>query len=211
MSTRVAICDTEPIAIEGLQALLARCEDFQLVGAEASLLSGMDVVLEKAPDIVLIDKSFGIHLLLDWLRRLRTNGSNVAPVVWGTTMAEAEAMRLLQAGAKGVLRKTTSTTLILSCLRTVAEGSTWMEEALFEGTERQVRGMRAALTARELQVAELVERGLKNRDIGMRLGIRPGTVKIHLKHIFEKTGIRGRYGLALSGLKEKGFLSLPPV
>jgi DNA-binding NarL/FixJ family response regulator len=53
---------------------------------------------------------------------------------------------------------------------------------------------------------ELVERGMKNRDIGDALGIRTGTVKIHLKHIFEKTGIRGRYGLALSGLKEKGFL-----
>jgi len=43
------------------------------------------------------------------------------------------------------------------------------------------------------------------------MGIRPGTVKIHLKHIFEKTGIRGRYGLALSGLREKGLLSYPMV
>jgi len=40
------------------------------------------------------------------------------------------------------------------------------------------------------------------------LGIRSGTVKIHLKHIFEKTGIRGRYGLALSGLREKGLLAM---
>jgi two-component system nitrate/nitrite response regulator NarL len=54
---------------------------------------------------------------------------------------------------------------------------------------------------------ELVERGLKNKDIGESLGIRTGTVKIHLKHIFEKTGIRGRYGLAISGLKEKGLLA----
>ena len=56
---------------------------------------------------------------------------------------------------------------------------------------------------------ELVERGLKNKDIASALGIRIGTVKIHLKHIFEKTDIRGRYGLALSGLKEKGLLTSP--
>ena len=56
---------------------------------------------------------------------------------------------------------------------------------------------------------DIIEQGMKNRDIGRELGIRPGTVKIHLKHIFEKTGIRGRYGLALSGLREKGLLSLP--
>jgi DNA-binding NarL/FixJ family response regulator len=56
-------------------------------------------------------------------------------------------------------------------------------------------------------VRDLVERGLKNKDIAVALGIRTGTVKIHLKHIFEKTGIHGRYGLALSGLKEKGLLA----
>ena len=51
----------------------------------------------------------------------------------------------------------------------------------------------------------LVERGYRNKDIGQNLGIGTGTVKIHLKHIFEKTGIRGRYGLALYGLKQKGL------
>jgi DNA-binding NarL/FixJ family response regulator len=58
-------------------------------------------------------------------------------------------------------------------------------------------------------VIELIERGYRNKDIGIALGIRTGTVKIHLKHIFEKTGIRGRYGLAISRLKEKGVLAIP--
>ena len=49
--------------------------------------------------------------------------------------------------------------------------------------------------------------GTRIRKSAEALGIRTGTVKIHLKHIFEKTGIRGRYGLALSGLKHKGLLA----
>ena len=53
-----------------------------------------------------------------------------------------------------------------------------------------------------------MEQGFKNKEIAVELGIRPGTVKIHLKHIFEKTGVRGRYGLAISGLKERGVVSL---
>ena len=81
-----------------------------------------------------------------------------------------------------------------------------MEEQALQETEHPSRRRHSPLTARELQVMELVERGLKNKEIGDNLGIRTGTVKIHLKHIFEKTGIRGRYGLALSGLKEKGLL-----
>jgi DNA-binding NarL/FixJ family response regulator len=47
---------------------------------------------------------------------------------------------------------------------------------------------------------------MKNKDIARELGIRPGTVKIHLKHIFEKTGVRGRYGLALSVINQRGSL-----
>jgi DNA-binding NarL/FixJ family response regulator len=81
-----------------------------------------------------------------------------------------------------------------------------MEDGVLADNEWPIRPQRSALTARELEVAELVERGMKNRDIADALGIRTGTVKIHLKHIFEKTGIRGRYGLALSGLKEKGLV-----
>jgi len=48
------------------------------------------------------------------------------------------------------------------------------------------RAARSPLTGRELEVMELVERGLKNKDIASALGIRIGTVKIHLKHIFER-------------------------
>ena len=130
-------------------------------------------------------------------------------MVWGVAINEAEALRLMQAGAHGVIRKTADLSNVLACLRTVAAGSTWMEQSLLGEADRPVRNTRSNLTPREQEVVELVEQGLKNKEIGSSMGIRPGTVKIHLKHIFEKTGIRGRYGLALSGLREKGLLSYP--
>ena len=83
-----------------------------------------------------------------------------------------------------------------------------MEDCVFKDMGRVDRYPRSELTPREQQVLELVEQGFKNKDIATELGIRPGTVKIHLKHIFEKTGVRGRYGLALNGLKDRGVLSL---
>jgi DNA-binding NarL/FixJ family response regulator len=83
-----------------------------------------------------------------------------------------------------------------------------MEDSVFRDSVRPERYPRSELTAREHQVLELVEQGFKNKEIAIELGIRPGTVKIHLKHIFEKTGVRGRYGLAISGLKDKGVVSL---
>jgi DNA-binding NarL/FixJ family response regulator len=118
---------------------------------------------------------------------------------------------LLHAGASGVVRKTASLDTLLECFAAVASGMTWMEDGLIATVEAPVRGGRLPLTARELQVMDLVERGMSNREIARELGIRTGTVKIHMRHIFEKTGVRGRYGLALCGLKEKGILLAPAL
>jgi DNA-binding NarL/FixJ family response regulator len=205
----VAICDTEPIAIEGIRTLLDQCEDLHLAAAETSLLGGIEIVRRHAPAVMILDKAFGIYAVMDCLQRLRVCGAGVATIVWGVNLNETEALRMMQVGALGVVRKTASLAALLECMRTVAAGNTWMEESLLQEPQHAPRGARSNLTSRELQVVELVEQGLKNRDIGTQLGIRPGTVKIHLKHIFEKTGIRGRYGLALSGLREKGLLSMP--
>jgi two-component system, NarL family, nitrate/nitrite response regulator NarL len=200
----IAICDTEPVAIEGLRSLIAAAEGMRVVATESALSAGLDAVRELKPDLVVLDKGFGLQLVLEALRDLPESG--VKAMIWGAGLSDAEALRLLHAGALGVVRKTASLDRLLDCLAAVAAGSTWMENRLIERGEASVRNGRSPLTARELQVMELVEQGLTNRSIGAELGIRTGTVKIHLKHIFEKTGIRGRYGLALCGLKEKGML-----
>lgn len=202
----LVVCDTEPIAIEGLRNLLEPVNGFRIVAAESSLPLAMDAIHELTPAVLLVDKAFGIHAVMDCLREFRESGLPTATVVWGLAVSEAESVRFLQAGCSGVVRKTAPLEALLQCLRSVASGSTWMEPEVTRGWERSTH-LRCALTTRELQVRDLVERGLKNKDIALALGIRTGTVKIHLKHIFEKTGIHGRYGLALSGLKEKGLLA----
>ena len=202
----VAVCSTEPIAIEGLRSLLESCEGFEIVSAETVLANGLEAVKLLQPAIFLLDKAFGVQLVLDSMRSLREAEVRTAVIVWGSSFPDAESLRFLQSGAAGVLRKSARLEVLLTCLRAVASGATWMENATRDHSLRPILGAHSPLTARELQVMELVERGMKNKDIGQMLGIRTGTVKIHLKHIFEKTGIRGRYGLAISGLKEKGLL-----
>jgi len=203
----IAVCDMEPVAIEGLRNLVDQAEGLCVIAAETSLADGMASVRELQPSMLVMDKAFGAHAIVDWMATLRTIGPKVSVIVWGNAMSQSEALRFLQAGAAGVVRKTAPLETILKCLRTVQSGSNWMEEDMLREVDRPVRSGHSPLTSRESQVMELVERGFKNKDIGVSLGIRTGTVKIHLKHIFEKTGIRGRYGLAISGLKEKGLLA----
>jgi len=200
----VVVCDTQPLAIEGIRSLLSQSEGLSFAGGITSLLGGMELVRTLTPDVMLLDRSFGDLGVAEVLSYLRSNPT-VSVVVWGHGIGEPDALRMLQAGAKGVLRKTASPATVVGCLRAVCEGQTWMEEQIFGEDPRSVTG-RSPLTARENQVLELIEKGFRNREIASTLGIQTGTVKIHLKHIFEKTGIRGRYGLALTGLREKGML-----
>ncbi len=204
----VAICDTQPITAEGLRTLIGPCQDLEFSQSLDSLAVATALVSRKAPDILIVDKGLGMHSVLDWLREMKLMDATPGIVIWGVSMTEAEALRLLQAGARGIIRKTADLHSIVACLRTVATGRSWMEDSVFRDSIRAERYPRSELTAREQQVLQLVEQGCKNKEIALELGIRPGTVKIHLKHIFEKTGVRGRYGLAITGLKEKGMVSL---
>ena len=97
----VAICDTEPIAIEGIRMLLGQCEDLRLAAAETSLLGGMEIVRQYTPTIMILDKGFGIYAVMDCLQRLRGLGSGVATIVWGVNLNETEALRMMQVGALG--------------------------------------------------------------------------------------------------------------
>lgn len=205
---RVGVCDTQPVTAEGVHLLLGSCPDLEFSQSVDSLAMGFQLGTSGMIDVLVIDKAFGAQAILDGLAEMKTAEGSARVIVWGVSMTESEALRFLQAGARGIVRKTTHVSVLLACLRAVAGGRSWMEDCVFRESARSDRYPRSELTPREHQVMELVEQGFKNKDIARELGIRPGTVKIHLKHIFEKTGVRGRYGLALTGLRDKGVVSM---
>lgn len=205
---RVAACETQPLTVEGMNAVLKSCPDLEFVGATDTLEGVQSLMVARDPGVLILDKGFGLHAITEQIATLRARHPGVAIVVWGAAITDAEALRFLQVGARGILRKSADSRSFLACLKSVAGGSNWMEDCVFRETARPSRSPRSDLTPREQQVMGLVEHGLKNKEIARELGIRPGTVKIHLKHIFEKTGVRGRYGLALTGLRDRGSLSL---
>ena len=208
----IAICDTQPVTAEGIRNLLIGVADLKFLAAPESLAQAADLIRSQSPDVMILDKGFGIQAILDWLSEIHSDDGTplrTGIVVWGVSVTEAEALRFLQAGARGIVRKSAGVQSVLACVRTVAAGRSWMEDCVFRDSARSDRYPRSELTSREQQVLELVEQGFKNKEIATELGIQPGTVKIHLKHIFEKTGVRGRYGLALNSLRDRGLVSVP--
>jgi two-component system, NarL family, nitrate/nitrite response regulator NarL len=209
----ISICETQPLTVKGLLHLLESTEDLTFGSSHASPAEWMLSVGAGETDVLIIDKGLGAKTVLDALTQLPSEHGAAratvpAVVVWGMSITEAEALKFLQSGAKGIVRKSADTNTVLSCLRAVSQGRSWMQDSVFREASVVEPQVRTDLTPREHQVMELVEQGFKNREIAQELGIRPGTVKIHLKHIFEKTGVRGRHGLALNGLRQKGVISL---
>ena len=209
----VSVCETQPLTVFGLEHLLASTSDLEFASAHSTPAEWRVSGDATRTDILIIDKGLGAKVVLDALTQMSSEAAEGRfrmphVIVWGMSITEAEALRLLQAGARGIIRKSADSGAVLACLRSVAQGRSWMQDSVFRDATLPDIQIRTELTPREHQVMELVEQGYKNREIAQELGIRPGTVKIHLKHIFEKTGVHGRHGLALNGLRQKGIVSL---
>jgi len=197
----VCLSDPQPIVQEGLKSVLAACEDIEFVSATASLEEASLEIARRQPTIVVADRGFGMHKLIEWVERVPQNSPQTEVVIWAAAISDVECFRILRAGARGIAKKTSSTSSLLECLREVSRKQLWTENLFLSKDSPLGRPRNRPLTPREEEVAALVAKGLKNREIAEALNIATGTVKIHLMHIFEKTGIRDRFELALQGLR----------
>ena len=203
----VLACEPQPIVIAGLQKVLAETDDLVFAGAVSRPADALDVIQRIHPNIVLIDGTSGLTAALRLLGHLKSSGP-VHPVLWVVDLPEMDALRALQTGARGIVQKTEDTKILLECLRAVAAGQIWMQESEQVADFLQ-RKDASRLTPREKEVVRLICRGLRNKQIAESLHIMPGTVKVHLMHIFEKTGLKDRLALAVHGRDLLGGVELP--
>ena len=201
----VFACESQPIVLEGLEKVLEASSEFNFVGSVANLSEALDAARQISPDIILLDHSSGLKTLFQFVSDIKSTSPACRPVLWVNEMAEIDCFRALQMGVRGVLKKTQPVESMVDCLRAVGQGDVWMEgsaEVAGFGTERRSA---PRLTPRERDIVRHVCAGLKNKEIALALAITAGTVKVHLMHIFEKTGVKDRFELAVHGRKLVGL------
>jgi len=185
--------------------ILDPCEDLEYVGTAWNINDAIESLRRSPADVVLVDQSVGLKVVFQFITDIKTTSPRSLPVLWVNDLAEIDCFRALQLGARGILKKTVAIESVLECLRSVAAGNVWIETSLSDHVMGSIdRRSSPRLTPREKEIVHHVCAGLKNKQIGSALSITPGTVKVHLMHIFEKTGVKDRFELAVHGRRMLG-------
>ena len=208
-SIRIIIADDHAILRESLAALLGSQADMQVVAMTSTGAESIQAAREQRPDVLLLDLFMPGGDGFEVLRTLDRSGASVATVVLTASENQNDYVQSVRLGARGLVLKSDGPEKLYAAIRAVASGELAFSDEIARNVVRamsgEVQGERtslARLSEREKQIAALVARGLKNKDIAHELTISENTVKRHLQSIFSKTGTHDRLELAVIALTE---------
>jgi two-component system nitrate/nitrite response regulator NarL len=198
--TRVVIADRYPVVLRGLSSLLSAEGGFDIVASCGDAASCIEAIRTMVPDIAILDPTMPGLIPLK-------NSSVANPDSRSTRVvffAPGEGYELVLSSAFdgcSVVPKEASPETLMRCLLEIASGQTIVPQSSMDQVTPAVNGVNsenalAVLTDRERQIMRLVSEGLSNKEIGRRLNIADGTIKVHLHHIFQKLEISNRTALA---------------
>lgn len=201
---RVVIVDDHPLFRKGLAQLLQTLPDFHLVGEAASGEEGLAMACELHPDLLLLDLNMKDIGGLQVLRGVRAAGIDTRVVMITVSDHGDDLVAALRGGADGYLLKDMEPEQMLASLASIAVGHVVVADKLTHLLAAALRAERrpetvgeAGLTEQEQRILERIAGGLSNKLIARELDIAEGTVKVHVKHILRKLGLRSRVEAAV--------------
>jgi two-component system nitrate/nitrite response regulator NarL len=205
--TRVVIADRHPVILHGLSSVLGAQRDFKIVAHCGDTASCIKAIRIFVPDIAIVDVSMPEVAGLQMLAMANYKKNPTRLVFFTSSLEECDLRMLAAAGAYAVISKDVDPDILVRILRQVADGKRLLR--MRSSDQAKVREQRAiaekaltALTDREHQIVRMVSQGLSNKEIGRRLNITDGTIKVHLHHIFQKLEIGNRTALAALAISQ---------
>jgi DNA-binding NarL/FixJ family response regulator len=208
VTTRVVVADDQDVVRSGLELVLA-ARGCEVVGTASDGRAAVDEARRARPDVVLMDIRMPVLDGIAATRQITEAGLPTRVLVLTTYDLDVYVYEALRAGAAGFLLKATPPDRLADGVRTVAAGEALLAPSLTRRLiEEHVRrpapvrglpGPLRALTERELEVFDLITRGLSNDEIAARLVVTEATVKTHVNRVIAKLGGRTRPQLVVLG------------
>jgi DNA-binding NarL/FixJ family response regulator len=202
---RILSVDDHALLRGGIAALIGTQPDMKLV-AEAS--SGREAVQQfraHHPDVTLMDVQMPEVDGIDALMAIRSEFPNARVIVLTTYSGDVQAMRALKAGAQAYLLKSLLQKELLDTIRDVHAGRKRIDQEV--ASQLANHAIDDALTAREVEVLQLIASGNSNKIVADRLSLSEDTVKGHVKNILSKLGANDRTHAVTIGVK-RGIIRL---
>jgi DNA-binding NarL/FixJ family response regulator len=192
---RVLVVDDHPIVRQGLASVIGVEPDLVVCGEADGAATALEAFAALAPDVVVTDLSLHGTSGLELIKSLKAAKAAVPVLVVSIHDETVHAERALRAGASGYVMKEEATTVIVGAIRRVLEGGVWVSDELSARlVQRYLRGEVSSpvegLSDREIEVFQMIGRGIATRDIALALGISIKTVETHLAHIKDKLCLR---------------------
>jgi DNA-binding NarL/FixJ family response regulator len=212
---RVLIADDHTVVRDGLSSMLAREQDFEVVGEAADGEAAVRLAARLQPDVILMDLRMPVLDGAQAMRQIREAQPAVKFLVLTTFDTDEYVFQAIEAGARGYLLKDSSREDLFRAVRGVHAGESLIQPAVaarvldrFAQMSRSDREKEAdGLSSRELVVLEKLARGLANKQIAAQLSVSENTVKTHVASIFQKLGVNDRTGAVTAAL-QRGLLKL---
>ncbi len=211
---RVLLVDDHALVRKGIEELL-RSRGVQVVASVSTGEEGIERAAELNPDLILLDIKMPGMTGIETLARMRAAGIDMPVVMLTMSRDDADLSAALRGGAQGFLLKDIEPEDLVPALRAVLSGDNVVASEMVGTLARLVgsdadrdRGLprRSApfseLTPRELEILERVADGLSNKMIARALDITDGTVKLHVKSILRKLGMRSRVEAAVAAVEQ---------
>ena len=203
-SVRVVLVDDHPVVRAGLRALIEGQEGLDVVGEASDAGSAERLVAAQDPDVVLMDLDLGDGPGgAEATARLRALAPPPHVLVLTTFDTEADILRALEAGAVGYLLKDAPPDRLFAGIRSAARGETVLAPSVAARLVRRTASPGPVVTEREVEVLELLARGLGNREMARELLVSEATVKSHLSHVYAKLGVDTRAGAVAAAIERR--------
>jgi two-component system, NarL family, response regulator LiaR len=195
---RVLIVDDHEMVREGLKVLLTRDATLDVVGEAATGLEALELVPVAQPDVVLMDLTMPVMDGAEATARIRDEYPQVQVVVLSGVGDSVLIEDALDAGAISYLVKDSHHEVVVQAIHDATEGRGHVDsDALRAIMDRRRSGPGADLTRREREVLALVVEGLSNAEIGARLQLSTGTVRLHVGNLLDKLQAPNRTAAAV--------------
>ena len=211
MSIKIILIDDHTLFRSGIKALLSRQSDFDVIGEAADGFTGIKLVEQMRPDIILLDLDMPVMNGRETLAQILSSNPQQTVVMLTVSEDNDDLTECMRIGARGFLLKNINADFLLDSIRKAVDGdnvfspemTTRLVQSLISPASPRADHLLSTLTPREMEILGYLAAGHSNKVIARHLELAESTIKVHVQNILRKLNLSSRVQAAVYAVQHK--------